>query len=138
MNPAIAGEDAGYILFDHPGGVRALFDGNRLLDHAADNLRRTMGEALVEGDGGTLTLTGDGAVHLRGFGGSESRLIYGPDIHEGFGGDCVHRLQSHVVSALLEGTPLENLAEDYLTVIAVEEAIYASAESGTKKRLEFS
>ena len=52
---------------DHPGGARALFDGNRSLDHAADNLRRTMGEALIEGNGGTLTLTGDGAVLLRGF-----------------------------------------------------------------------
>ncbi|SET47913.1 Gfo/Idh/MocA family protein [Oceanicella actignis] len=68
VNPVIAGEDAGYILFDHPGGVRALFDGNRSLDHAADNHRRTMGEAWFEGDKGTLTLLGDGSVHLRPFG----------------------------------------------------------------------
>ncbi|MEO1294188.1 MAG: Gfo/Idh/MocA family oxidoreductase, partial [Pseudomonadota bacterium] len=51
LNPAIAGEDAGHVIFDHDSGVRALFDGNRLLDHAADNTRRTMGEALVEGTG---------------------------------------------------------------------------------------
>ncbi len=43
INPVIAGEDAGMILFDHPGGVRSLFDGNRHIDHAADNHRRTMG-----------------------------------------------------------------------------------------------
>ncbi|MEO0744941.1 MAG: Gfo/Idh/MocA family oxidoreductase, partial [Pseudomonadota bacterium] len=60
INPVIAGEDAGHVVFDHDSGVRALFDGNRLLDHAADNTRRTMGEALIEGTGGTLTLTGDG------------------------------------------------------------------------------
>ena len=50
VNPAIAGEDAGVILMTHENGMRTIFDGNRCLDHAADNLRRTMGEALVEGD----------------------------------------------------------------------------------------
>ncbi|RMF40263.1 MAG: gfo/Idh/MocA family oxidoreductase, partial [Alphaproteobacteria bacterium] len=68
MNPVIAGEDAGYILFRYPGGRRAMFDGNRLLDHAADNTRCTMGEALAEGNGGTMELRGDGSVHLRAFG----------------------------------------------------------------------
>ena len=65
--PRSRGEDAGHILFEHPGGARALFDGNRHLDHAADNLRRTMGEALVEGTEGTLNLWGDGSVTLRPF-----------------------------------------------------------------------
>ncbi|MEM7718513.1 MAG: Gfo/Idh/MocA family oxidoreductase, partial [Pseudomonadota bacterium] len=58
MNPVIAGEDAGTILFDQGNGRRAVFDGNRLLDHAATNTRCTMGEALVEGTEGTLTLAG--------------------------------------------------------------------------------
>ena len=39
----------GLILFDHPHGVRGVFDGNRSLDHAAENPRRTMGEGLFEG-----------------------------------------------------------------------------------------
>ncbi|MEO0380878.1 MAG: Gfo/Idh/MocA family oxidoreductase, partial [Pseudomonadota bacterium] len=52
LNPAIAGEDAGFVIFDHASGVRAMFDGNRHLDHAADNLRCTMGEALIEGNKG--------------------------------------------------------------------------------------
>jgi predicted dehydrogenase len=135
VNPVISGEDAGYVLFDHPGGVRALFDGNRSLDHATDNLRRTMGEALIEGDEGTLTLNGDGSVLLRPFGNPESRVILGSDTHGGFGGDCVHRLQTHVVLGILEGAPLENLADDYLTVIEIEEAIYSSAAEGRKIRL---
>ena len=31
----VAGEDAGYMLFDFPSGARAIFDGNRLADHKA-------------------------------------------------------------------------------------------------------
>ncbi len=132
LNPVIAGEDAGFVLFDHPGGVRTLFDGNRLLDHAADNRRRTMGEALIEGTKGTLTLFGDGRVTLRDFGTVTERVVLPPDTWPGFGGDCVHGLQAHVVSALLHGTELANTARDYLTVIKVRDAIYRSAEAGTK------
>ncbi|RYH11275.1 Gfo/Idh/MocA family protein [Tropicimonas sp. IMCC6043] len=136
VNPAIAGEDAGYVLFEHPGAVRALFDGNRCLDHDAKDLRRTMGEALVEGTDGTISLTGDGAVTLRRFGGSEMVELLPPDRTEGFGGDCVHALQSHVVSGLLDGTALENPAQDYLTVMRIEQAIYESARTGRKIALE--
>lgn len=135
INPVIAGEDAGYILFDHPNGVRALFDGNRHLDHDADNLRRTMGEALFEGTEGTITLTGDGAVHLRPFGLPEKQTLLPPDTWDGFGGDCVHALQSHVVLGLLDSAPLENTARDYLTVAQIEAAIYRSAETGQKQVL---
>ncbi len=136
MNPVIAGEDAGYILFDHPGGVRALFDGNRHLDHAADNHRRTMGEALIEGTEGVIHLRGDGSLWRRGFQELHETCILPRDHWDGFGGDCVHHLQSHVISGLLEQTPLENLAQDYLRVIDIEEAIYASADQGQKIRLE--
>ncbi len=135
LNPAIAGEDAGIVLFEHPGGVRALFDGDRHLDHASDNLRRTMGEALFEGTDGVMRLTGDGALRLRPFGSTAEEVILGPDTWAGFGGDCVHALQSHVVGALRTGGPLENEAQDYLTVIRAEEAIYVSAETGRKVTL---
>ena len=132
VNPVIAGEDAGYVLFDHPDGVRALFDGNRLLDHSADNHRRTMGEALIEGTGGTLTIMGDGSVDLRAFGTRKTKQILPPDSWEGFGGDCVKLLQEHVVSALLRGTDIANIAADYLNVIRIRDAIYRSAKSGAK------
>ena len=137
VNQHIAGEDAGYILFDHADGVRALFDGNRNLDHDADNKRRTMGEALVEGTNGVLTLKGDGSIWLRAFESQSSELLLSPDRWDGFGGDCVHQLQSHVVSGLLDGAQLENRARDYLAVIEIEEAIYHSAETGAKIRLKY-
>ncbi|WP_299988557.1 Gfo/Idh/MocA family protein [uncultured Ruegeria sp.] len=123
INPALAGEDAGYILLDHPNGVRSMFDGNRCLDHSAENLRQTMGEALIEGTEGVLILCGDGSVELRRFGQKEQQNVLPPSTHSGFGGDCVHALQSHVISGLLEGTPLENTAPDYLDVIRIEETI---------------
>lgn len=136
MNPVIRGEDAGFVLFDHPGGVRALLDGNRHLDHAADNLRCTMGEAQFEGTEGSLSISGDGTVQLRRFGQSKAEILRPADTWDGFGGDCVHALQSHVISALLGEGALENVARDYLAVIEIEEAIYASAASGHKVKLE--
>ncbi len=135
-NPVIAGEDAGYILFDHAKGVRAIFDGNRTLDHKSDNLRRTMGEALVEGTQGTITLFGDGSVWLRAFHEQDETNILPADTWDGFGGDCVHALQSHVVSGILNGTTLENTAGDYLSVVEIENAIYASSETGRKIELD--
>lgn len=136
INPAIAGEDAGYILFDHPGGVRSVFDGNRHLDHDADNLRRTMGEALIEGTDGTLSLRGDGSVHIRKFGQRGETMVLPPDSWPGFGGDCVHSLQRHVIAGMLEGRPVENLARDYLSVIRIAGAIYTSASQGRKMDLD--
>lgn len=135
VNPAIAGEDAGFVLFDHPGGVTALFDGNRHLDHPATNLRKTMGEALFEGTTATLHLTGDGGVHLRSFGEQTLETILPADTKAGFGGDCVHALQCHVTAGILEGTPLENTADAYLKVLEIKDAIYRSHETGQKIRL---
>ncbi|MFT7533929.1 MAG: putative dehydrogenase, partial [Gammaproteobacteria bacterium] len=65
LNPVISGEDAGYLMFNYADGKRALFDGNRHLDHAATHTRCTMGEALIEGSAGTLELKGDGSVLVR-------------------------------------------------------------------------
>ncbi len=136
VNPVISGEDAGYILSEHPGGVRALFDGNRTLDHSADNHRCTMGEGLLEGTKGSLALRGDGSLWLRQFGSRQENCVFQPNTWGGFGGDCVHHLQFHVVSGLLDKHPFENEAQSYLKVIEIENAIYASAETGRKLKLE--
>lgn len=135
INPNIAGEDAGMILFDHPGGVRSVFDGNRHLDHRADNPRRTMGEALVEGTKGTLSLFGDGTVQYRAFGKIKETEILAADTHDGFGGDCVHAFQQHAVKGFSNRGLLETGASDYLRVIEIENAIYASSEQGNKIKL---
>lgn len=135
INPSIAGEDAGIILFDHPGGVRSMFDGNRHLDHASDNHRRTMGEALLEGTKGAVILRGDGSLRHRVFGSEEESELLAADNHDGFGGDCVHAFQCHAIDGFFNGGVLETKAADYLSVIEIEKAIYRSAEAGTKVTL---
>ena len=62
LNPVIAGEDAGLIIFEFADAATGLFDGNRLNDHVAENTRRTMGEMWLEGERGVLRL--DGAARL--------------------------------------------------------------------------
>ena len=136
VNPVIAGEDAGHVLFHHPGGMRVLFDGNRNLDHSAQNTRCTMGEGLFEGTGGTLALHGDGSLSHRAFGARAQTVVLGTDTSGTFGGDCTHALQSHVVRALSGSGRIENLAHDYLTVLRIEQAVYRSAGTGTRIRLD--
>lgn len=128
LNPVIAGEDAGHIVFGFDDGLRALFDGNRHLDHATDTPRLTFGEALFEGTRATLDLRGDGSLWQRDFGTSTARCVLEARDWPGFAGDCVHALQSHVVEGIRHGTAFENEAADYLSVIETEAAIYRSAE----------
>ncbi len=131
LNPVIAGEDSGFFIYRYDDGRRALFDGNRLVDHVAENSRRTMGELTVEGSKGVLSLNGDGEIFFRRTGASEAELIASDFPTTGFGGDCVYALQKHVTDHLLHGTPIENEARDYVANIAIEEAIYESAKIGT-------
>lgn len=128
LNPVIAGEDAGIVLFDLPGGVRGVLDGNRLADHAADNTRRTMGEMLIEGSDASLRLSGQGELWLRPHGSMEETQVPCEFVDTVFGGDCVFILCAHVVAHMLDGAELENEASDYLVVQAAERAAYLSTE----------
>ncbi|MGI9504186.1 MAG: Gfo/Idh/MocA family protein [Geminicoccaceae bacterium] len=129
VNPAIAGEDSGYLVFTFASGATGLFDGNRLLGFPADNPRLTMGELLVEGTGGSLRLDGDGGLWLRAHDGPEEEHTYDWE-NRSFGGDCVFALQRHVLDHLRDGTPLENSGRDYLMNLEIEELVYRSAEAG--------
>ena len=134
-NSAIAGEDAGIVILDHADDLRVLIDGNRLLDHAATDLRRTMGETLIEGTEGTIAIFGDGSVSHRAFETVESRQVQPPTTSANFGGDCVYLLQRHVADALASGVEPENLASEYLSVIKTKDAIYRSSETQQKVSL---
>lgn len=126
LNPVIAGEDSGIVLMRFADGFRAMFDGNRLADHAAEDRRLTMGEFLIEGSTAALRLNGDGQILIRGHGETvESPVDYAFE-RTGFGGNCVYNLQRHVVDHLNSGSPLVNLAEDYLKNLKIEAAIYRS------------
>lgn len=135
LNPAIAAEDAGLILLHYADGRRALFDGNRLADHSAENPRLTMGECLVEGSEASLTLTGDGRLHLRRRGALAARELPLDCRRDVFGGDCAHALQRHVTDHLLRGAPIENTAREYLRNMEIVEKVYAAAETGRRLAL---
>lgn len=127
VNPAIAGEDAGYIVFEFASGATALVDGNRLNDHTATNTRLTMGEHWLEGSGGVLRLAGDGALFWKPHRQDERPHAYAWQ-DRGFAGDCVYAQQRHHVEALKSGTRPVNTGRDYLVNYAIEEAVYRSHE----------
>lgn len=132
INPVIRGEDSAMFILEHHNQVRCVFDGNRLLDHRADNPRLTLGEATLEGTGATITLNGDGKLTLRKFAEQESTTLLPAQQWPGFGGDCVYALQAHVANAITNNAEPENLASDYLPVMRLVDTIYESARYGTK------
>jgi predicted dehydrogenase len=135
VNPVIAGEDAGYIVFEYASGATGLFDGNRLNDHVAANPRRTMGEAWLEGSAGVLRLDGEARLWWKPHQQPEVEHAYdrGPD--DTFGGGACEWLQRHVVAHFVSGAPLENTARDYLANLRVQEAVYRSAAEGRRIEL---
>ncbi len=135
LNPAIVGEDAGYVIFEFESGAGGLFDGNRLVDHEAKDCRLTMGEMRLEGSEGVLRLDGDGRLWLKPRGKPEAAHAYAWD-DRGFGGDCVYRLKRHVVDHMTRSAPLENTGAAYLRNMEIVEAIYQSHERGQRIALE--
>ena len=132
LNPVIAGEDAGFILLDFASGARGLFDGNRLADHVAENRRLTMGEMLLEGSRAMLRLNGDGSLFLRAHGSNDEREVDYDWENRGFAGDCVYRLQRHVVNHLQGKGAVMNRARDYLANLEIEDAVYRSDRQGSR------
>lgn len=134
LNPALRGEDEGLLIMDHANGARSIFDGNRLADHVTDNPRRTMGEMVIEGEGGSLRLDGAGRLWVREFGTQTEAAVplTIPVDEDSFGGGCVAHLIAHVADALRNGLPPENTASDYLQVIRLTEAAYQSATEGQR------
>jgi predicted dehydrogenase len=131
INPDIAGEDAGYIIFEFAGGATGLFDGNRLNDHSSDNPRRTMGEMWLEGSRGVLRLDGMARLWWKPHHAGEVEHAYdkGP---ETFAGGTVRKLNEHVARFLRGEGPAENTGRAYLENIRIQDAVYHSHASGTR------
>lgn len=132
LNPVIAGEDAALITFEFANGAAGLFDGNRLNDHVATNPRRTLGEMWLEGSAGVLRLDGDAQLWWKPQHGDEKLHAYDSGSTKAFGGGACGWLQAHVVHALVTNSPIENTARDYLQNLRIQEAVYASNESGRR------
>lgn len=132
INPVIAGEDAGIVVFEMAGGMTATLDANRLSDHPANNRRRTLGEMLVETEAGAVSISGDGTINLRRHGENAAEVIEYDWQDVDFGGDCVYRTQVAAVAALLGQAAAANTASQYLVNLRIEEAIYDSHEQGRR------
>jgi predicted dehydrogenase len=130
INPVVAGEDAGIIVFEFAGGATGLFDGNRCNDHPAADPRRTMGECWIEGSRGVLRLDGDARLFFKPHGGEERQHAYDRGRADTWGGGACEWLQRHVVAHLAQGLPVENAARDYLANLKVQEAAYRSHADG--------
>lgn len=130
LNPVIQGEDTGIAVFEFSGGGLGLYDANRFNESTAENPRYTFGELLFETDGGCFRLYSDGRLTIQELGQKERVHEYSPSSH-GFAGDCVLATQQHFVEGLSSGREFETSGPNYLKSIAVQEAMYRSAESGT-------
>jgi len=128
LNPVIAGEDTALAVMKFRQGV-GVYDANRFNETTAKDPRYTFGELLVEGNGGTIRLDGDGRLTIQNLGESERDHEYAAS-RRGFSGDCVHATQQHFVDCLRSGEDFETSGENYLKSIAVQEAMYRSAETG--------
>ncbi len=131
LNPVIAGEDSGLLIFEFDDDRSGLFDGNRLNEHVAVNLRRTMGEMWLEGEHGVLRLDGDARLWWKPHTGIEVEHDYEKGGSGAFGGACT-ALQAHVLAHLRNGAPLQNSARDYLINLHVQAAVYHSHASGRR------
>lgn len=132
LNPVIAGEDAGLVIFEFDDERTGLFDGNRLNDHAAENPRRTMGELWLEGERGVMRMDGEARLWWKPHQESEARHAYDDGAGRGAFGGASTALQAHVLAHLRQGAALENGARDYLVNLHVQAAIYHSHASGLR------
>lgn len=130
LNPVIAGEDTGIAVFEFEAGGLGLYDANRYNESTAENPRYTFGELLFEADGGSIRLYPDGKLTIQRLSEPEQTHAYAHS-QVGFAGDSVYATQAHFIDHLRNGQAFETDISDYLKSIAVQEAMYRSAESGT-------
>jgi len=135
LNPGISGEDAGVFMLEFADNVRAVFDGNRLADHPAQNRRLTMGEMLIETARWTFKLDGDGRLWQRSHGNNLWQKIGLGFSDKNFAGDCVFNLQQHVLDCIYNRRLPENHGLDYLRNLEIQQAVYQSSLQGRKIRL---
>jgi predicted dehydrogenase len=136
LNPVITGEDCGAIVFNFRSGATGLWDANRYNECNFDNPRYTFGEMLLDAGGGSIRLYLDGKLTIHRLGEPERPHEY---FHEdrGFAGDCCYAAQRHFVDRMLDGEPFETNGPEYLKTLAVQEAVYASAEKGRRVTVEY-
>jgi len=127
LNPVIKGEDFGILVFEFVSGAVGIWDANRYNESNHDDPRYTFGEFLLDGNGGSIRLSADGLITVQCLGQPERPHEY---THEkrAFAGDCCYVTQRHFIDRLLGGRPFETDGPEYLRTLAVQNAVYESAE----------
>jgi D-apiose dehydrogenase len=130
LNPVIAGEDFAAVVFNFASGATGLWDANRYNESNYPKPRYTFGEFLVDGNGGSIRLHNDARLTIQQLGKPEIEHDY-PHEDRNFCGDCCYITQRHFIDRLLDGRPFETNGPDYLRSLAVQDAVYESAQKGT-------
>ncbi len=129
LNPVIAGEDSGMVLFEFENGATGLWDANRYNEPNFDNPRYTFGEMLIDADEGSIRLYADGSITVQRLGEPEKKHDYSPSRH-GFAGDCCYAIQRHFIDCMISGNQFETNGKEYLKTWAVQQAVYESSAKG--------
>jgi predicted dehydrogenase len=136
LNPVIAGEDFALINFEFAdSGLLAFWDANRYNEPNYPNPRLTFGEFQIDGLVGTIRLYPDGKITIQKLGRPEALHSYKFEPIN-FAGDCVYNTQRHFIDRLLDGKEFETNGNDYLKSLAVQEAVYKSAQTGMPEKLQ--
>jgi len=134
LNPVIAGEDFGVIVFEFESGATGLWDANRYNESNYANPRYTFGEFLVDANGGSIRLYHDGRLTIQPLGEPEREHAYRHE-NRGFAGDCCYTMQRHFIDRMIDGGEFETNGPSYLRTLAVQDAVYLSAQSRTPQEI---
>lgn len=124
-NQEIKGEDSSLVMLTMENGCLATLDMSRYNESRYSNPRYTFADSLLlDLNGGSIELTGDGTIWVRPLG--QSAYVHDYEHQDrNFAGDCVYFCQRHFVESLLEKAPFETSGQDYLHNLEVQEQIYA-------------
>jgi len=126
----IAGEDFALVNFEFAqNGLLAIWDANRYNEPNYENPRLTFGEFQIDGLKGSIRLYSNGKITIQKLGKPETEHPYEMQPIN-FSGDCVYTTQRHFIDCLLNGEEFETNGNEYLKSLAVQEAVYKSAETG--------
>ena len=120
LNPFIAGEDCGLLVFQFANGAVGTWDANRYNEPNYENPRYTFGEFLIEGDAGAIRLYPDGKLTVQQLGEPE---MPNPYKHQNvnFAGDCCYFTQRHFIDRLLPGSANHCVCDPYKRIVKVHD-----------------
>jgi len=135
LNPVIAGEDFALVNFEFAESDKlAIWDANRYNEPNYENPRLTFGEFQIDGLKGSIRLYSNGKITIQKLGKPETEHPYEMQPIN-FSGDCVYTTQRHFIDCLLKGEEFETNGNEYLKSLAVQEAVYKSAETGMPEKI---